>query len=223
MRPTTLSVLAALTSCALTLGILHHLRARKQGEYWWLREQNDRMRYEAYQRDRSVRAILKETPRVVPALSPAPAAQDNSTGAQYGYHDAGMSTPADSLQTFVWACERVDTEKVARMLMMEEAEHRKAEVFLAAQPPEVRAKWGTVEALAARLLILSTLANSFPSSEVLAASPVDMQGEDRAVCGAVRKATFRKVGDVWKYELGAGQMESLYREVAQALAQPQAR
>jgi len=222
MRLTKFSLFSALASCALTLGILHHLRARKEGEYWWLREQNDRMRYQAYQRAHSAR-ILPE-----PAAAPAPVAQpptpppDNSTGAQYGYHNAGLGSPAAALQTFVWACERVDTALVADLLTMEQAEHVKAEAFLAAQPKEVRDKWGSVEKLAANLLVLSTMGNSFPSSEVLAASPVDMQGEDKAVCGAVRKATFRKVGNEWKYELTSAQLERLYEEITQVISEPRA-
>jgi len=225
MRITRLSLFSALASCALTLGILHHLRARKEGEYWWLREQNDRMRYQAYQRNRST----KTPPATADSQASAPETQsltppaDTSTGAQYGYHNAGLGSPAAALQTFVWACDRVDTAFVADMLTIEQAEHSKAEAFLAAQPKEVRDKWGTVEKLAANLLVLSTMGDSFPSSEVLAASPVNLQGDDRAICGAVRKATFRRVGNDWKYELSSEQLEKLYHEITQVISTPPAR
>jgi len=218
MRVITISLLSALASCALTFGILHHLRAREEGKYWWLRSQNDQMRYEAYQRVQTARKASAPVPVRTETAAPAEGvSSDATTGAQYGYHNAGLASPADALQTFVWACERVDTALVARMLTMEPAEHSKAEAFLAAQPPEFRARWTNVETLAANLMILSALGDSFPSSEVLAASPVDMQGADRASCGAVRKLSFRKVGSEWHCELSAQQLEKLHQEVTQVL------
>lgn len=225
MRLPKLAIAASLLSCGLTVAVLYHLNSRKTGEYWWFREQNDRMRFEAYQRHKASTATQEgksareegKAAQAIPPTRPAGATTPASTGAQYGYHNAGLGTPAAAMQTFVWACDRSDTEMVARMLFMTPEEHRKAEQFLAAQPPEVRAKWASVEDLGAHLLILSSLGNSFPSAEVLAAAPVDMQGEERAICGVAQRVAFRKVGGEWRREVDSGTLEYLHREATRTL------
>lgn len=225
MRFPFLPITVALASCGLTVGVLYHLRSREQGKLWWLREHNDRMLYQAYLRhqaslgaaDRPATPAVsaQQAPAQVPAASPA---AETQTALQYGYHNAGWASPDASLQSFVWACDRSDAQLLASMIALEPAERKKAENFWATLPAEVRAKWGSVEGLAANLLILSSLGNSFPSSEVLAAAPIEVQGQERAVCGTVQRLAFRKEGGLWKYELSADRLESLYKQISQALA-----
>ena len=232
MRLPKLTIATTLLSCGLTVAFLYHLHARKSGEHAWFSMQNDRMRYDAYVRHQAAMSAHADKPKTKTeqtngALASAPGAAPEAgaalpptatTGARYGYHNAGQGTPAAALQSFVWACDLRDPQSVARMLYLEPEERRKAEQFLASLPAEVRAKWASVEDLGAHLLILSSLARSFPSSDVLAAAPVEMQGEDRALCGVAQRVAFRKVDGEWRRELTADTIEHLQREATLALS-----
>jgi hypothetical protein len=204
MTPLKTSLIAALVSAALTAGGFSFVQHRHAQEIASLRYTNNRMLFQANQRRSSQEPDIPRSAALsdgrdgaLPA-TPAPAPKPAEI-----YRNEGQATPLATLQTFAWACDRGDTETVQKMLFFEGSTRAKAEAYLASLPENVRAKWKSVDEMAAALLTHSFMEHPFPNADILDASIVEQVGPDRATyrLSHISKvsAQFQKTDDVWKY------------------------
>lgn len=173
--------LAAVATVA-ALFFFNHSRAREVAS---LRHENDRLRRVAYE-------LLHPAPAHESLAGPAPTATVPARGAPNPdprppassvslYRDEGNATPLAALQTFAWACDRGDAAAVGRMLYFDPAAQKKAEVYLASLPDEVRSRWKNVNDMAATLLTGDVMEHPFPAAEILATAVTEPISPDRVI------------------------------------------
>jgi len=209
------SIAAALLSGLLTGGFLYHSHSRKMGELHWLQANTAKLRLEAYQRHSAARSQPQEPSSIsATAPTPDPASQQPAPESSRGFRNEGLSTPRSAVQTIAWACEQADVEAMASMIWMSPADRTKAASFFAAQPPQVRERWKSVEDMAAHVLILARMASPFPAADVLAAVPLEQTGDDQATLHAVHPMQLHREGTTWKCVLTANTLEKLATEMA---------
>jgi hypothetical protein len=206
MPPLKTSLSAALLSVVLTAGLLYYLNQRRAHEAAVLRRANNVMRVQASRRHQ----VHPATPAV-----PVSRAGASSTGEGLStlplvpatpaenHRNAGQATPRDTLNTFAWACERADAEMVGKMLHFDPVAREMAEGILAGLPDAERARFKTVDEMAAAMLTLNGLASPFPDEAVLAAAVIEPLGEDRArfrLPGTAKDGIqLQKTGEAWRY------------------------
>jgi len=204
MSPLKTSLLAGLVSVGLTAASFHHFHTKKSREAEYLRDQNNQLRYEAYETHRN-----RQSPPVVGsdaagrgAETPAAPASPTAQKPAENYRNEGQSTPAAALQTLAWACDRGDTETLAKLILFDPSASAKATDYLAAIPASAPARWKSPDEFAATQLAFSGMVSPFPNAEVLAACRFESTNETQTefrLPGTRRDHTqFQKVGDLWK-------------------------
>jgi len=206
MSPFKTSLLAALASAVLTAGLLYYINQQRAHEAAVLRRNNNLMRVQASQRHQTRSAALAPPARSSPAQPEEPGAtppEPAPVAAAENYRNEGRATPRAALHTFAWACDRADAATVSRMIHFEPAARELAEVLLAGLPESERAKFRTVDEMAATMLTLNVMAHPFPNAAVLDAAMLEPLGEERAslrLPGTAKDLIqFQKTGEGWKY------------------------
>lgn len=207
MSPLKTSLVVGLLSGVVTAGALFYLHQGRVRELHRLQSQNERMRFEAYQR--SAVRIAAAPPAVSPrpvtiSTAPAGGAVTTSKAAEY-YRNEGNATPLATLQTFAWACDRGDTETVGRLLYIDAAARPKAEAFMAALPESARAQWKTVDEMAAAVLTRSIMAQPFPNADILETAtpePISAGRVKLRMPNVPKDGTeYQQTAEGWKYVL----------------------
>jgi hypothetical protein len=128
------------------------------------------------------------------------------------YRNEGNATPRATLQTFAWACDQGDVATLARLIRFDEAARERALAFMAAMPPEVRARWSSPEDMAAMLLVDSGMQSPFPVATVLdtAESENISAGRVRLHLSGIRRADseYQLTPEGWKYAITAERVEA---------------
>lgn len=83
------------------------------------------------------------------------------------YRNAGQATPVAAMQTLAWACDRGDMEMMEKLQVFDPAAREKAMPYFSALPPEIRARWATLEAMSAALYISDGMHYPYPGAAVL--------------------------------------------------------
>jgi type II secretory pathway pseudopilin PulG len=209
MAPLKISLLVSLLSAAVTATTFSLVARSRSQEAAELRLSNVQMQIKADQRrlaakttsssdDRSVAAPTSST-RVADNRPPVPAKSFATD-----YRNEGQATPQAALQTFAWACDRGDTEMVARLICFDHTGRGKAEAYLTSLPADARAQWHTTEEMAASLLTSENINFPNPESRVLELATAETIGDDRIVLhlpGATlpkQRTEFQKTETGWK-------------------------
>lgn len=207
------SFLAAVVAAALiTLGFLHQRRRAELSELGQLRYLNAQMQYQAYQRDHA--ELTPTNPPSPPSPSASPASSSPA-----GYRNEGQATPQAALQTFAWACERGQLAELAAMIYLDPEQRRQAEAFLTKLPFERRARWHSVEEMAADLLLVGHLARPLPAADILAATPIEQIEDNRVIVRTPHPFPFRQVDGSWKRQVTADALQDLEAQLFAALSQ----
>ena len=222
MSPIKTSLFAALASVVLTGGLLHYINQRRAHEAAVLRRSNNLMRMQASQRHQTrpvapappTRWSSRAQPEGNAAIPPAP----GSVAAAENYRNEGRATPRATLHTFAWACDRADAATVSQMIHFDPAARELAEALLAGLPESERAKFRTVDEMAATMLALNVMAHPFPNAAVLDAATLEPLGEDRVVLrlpGTGKdRSQFQKTSDGWKYVITDAMAEAYLKNSA---------
>ncbi len=177
MSPLKTSLIAALVAAALTAGCLFLVHSRRNREAAHLRYANNRLRYDATQRLHATAAPAPGLPsppdQSAPPASAAAAAGPGATRSAEIYRDEGRATPVATLQTYAWACDRGDAKTVASLLFLDASTRVKAETYLAGLPAPVRARWSSVDEMAAALLTADVMEHPFPGADLLATATLE--------------------------------------------------
>jgi hypothetical protein len=192
---------AALLAVVATTGCLWLAKHRRTQEIVQLRETNRKMWLKARPEapaPRSPASLPTTVPAAVLQAAPAPAAAVDSD-----YRNFGNATPQATLQTFAWACDKLDTELLAKLVYFDPAARTKAEAFLATLPEKMRAEWRSPEALAAIGLADAMQLSRFPRAVVLEKAELEQLNENRVVLhlnGAAKERTeYQRTESGWKY------------------------
>jgi hypothetical protein len=218
VSPLKTSLVVGLLSAVVTAGALFCLHQSRVRELRRLQSQNERMRFEAYQR--SAVRIAAAPPAAAPtpitvSTAPAATAVPASKAAEY-YRNEGNATPLATLQTFAWACDRGDTETVGRLLHIDAAARPKVEAIMAGMPESVRIHWKNADEMAAALLTESIMARPFPRSDILETATPEPITADRVrlrMPNVPRDGTeYQQTPDGWKYVLTEKVVDSYTRQ-----------
>jgi hypothetical protein len=221
------SLFVALASAIFTAGCFYFVHYRRAAEAAGLRNANNRMRFQASQRQQA--QTQEDTPMaadvvVAPASDPmiARAGTPVPNPAPIGdYRNEGQATPLATLQTFAWACDRGDTETVAKLLCFDGASRVKAESYLATLPEKIRAPWNSPEEMVATLLTSTNMKSPFPNATILAKAAITQISEERVMLrlpGTLKDRTeYQKSGGIWKYVITEAMIDAY---MAQAKAEP---
>lgn len=215
MLPIKTSVFAALAAAILTAGALYYFNQSRAHEAAVLRRDNNRMRMQVSQRPRV---------RPVTPVASAPRAPHDSaatapvvTAPVENHRNAGQATPHDALNTFAWACDHGDTETVGSMLYFDPAAREMAEGILAGLPDNERAKFKTVDEMAAAMITANSLARPFPHEAILNAATIEPLAEDRAkfrLPGTARDGLeLQRTADGWKYAITEAMVQAYLKNL----------
>ena len=210
MFPWKSSLIAALLAVVITAGGIWQFKQSRRQEAHGLEWENNRLRLEASRRYEaqtspasgpvSHESTVVETPDAPPKSETTHASKPT----EY-YRDDGNGTPQATLQTFAWACDRGDTQKVCELLYIDAGARPKAEAFMASIPEKARASWKTVDEMAAAILTRSVMASPFPNADILETATVEAIQEDRVrlrLPDVPRDGTeYQKTPTGWKYVL----------------------
>ena len=210
------SLLAALAAGAITAAGLFLMERHRAAEASALRAANGRMRGEAIQRRQAEIAAASVVARETPAAD-APVAMREAGPARTAepagdYRDEGQATPLATLQTFAWACDRGDSERVASLLSFEGAARAKAVAFMATLPPAARAQWTSPEAMAGALLTANAMKQPFPRADLLERATPEVLGEGRVMLRLPQtpkdRTQYQKFGDKWHYVITEAEVDA---------------
>lgn len=205
MSPLKISSIVAVLAVAVTAGGLYVRHGSRQREVQSLRWENDQLRREAaarFARDANA-TNAAATSRADPVAGPETNAMAPRP-AEY-YRNEGNATPRAALQTFAWACDRGDVDAVSRLIVLEPAALRKAEIFWASLPERSRAPWKSVDEMAAAVLARSVMERPFPAHDLLATASAEEISPDRVRLHmpnvpAPRGITdYQRSADGWRY------------------------
>jgi hypothetical protein len=216
-------ILSAAVAAALTVGELIYRQKRQDGEIWYLRRENTRLRGEAYRR--ATAAQSASVPAKVSAAGVAESASSAGGGAARvveEYRNAGRATARAALQTLAWACDRGDVAALVELTQLEPQARTKAETYYASLPADARRQWKSADEMVATFMTLAAQMSPFPSADVLAAAAMEPAGDDRMalrVPGTNKDGlAFRRgANGEWSFALDAATMERLFA-VAKNLA-----
>lgn len=211
-----LSLLCGILAVAATSAFFYRQRRQDTREAAGLRAENARMRLETTVRVRRApahdRSALSAPGRTPPAASPAATARP----AEY-YRDEGNPTPLAALQTLAWACDRGDTDRVGRLLHLDSAARPKLEALRAAMPADARARWKSVDEMAAQLLTHHFMARPFPNADVLATATLEQIAEDRVrlrLPNVPKDGTeYQRTVDGWKFAVTEAMVDNYARRM----------
>jgi hypothetical protein len=127
------------------------------------------------------------------------------------YSNAGQATPIAALQTMAWACDRGDVEAMARLFIIDEEARPETNAIFATIPAELRTELGSVEALAAAIIVHNGIEQPYPGTEVLALARIEPMTEGRVTLvlpGAiVSGVVFQQTAEGWKYVISKAVVE----------------
>ncbi len=190
------AVIAALLAALVTTGCLWLARHRRMEEIAQLRETNRKLWLKAPPDVPAPRSLAS-----LPATGPA--APTSVAPVDTDYRNLGNATPQATLQTFAWACDRMDTELLAKLVYFDPAARTKATAFLATLPENLRTEWRSPEELAAIGLADVMQFARFPPAVVLEKAEAEQLSEDRVVLhmrGAAKERTeYQRTESGWKY------------------------
>lgn len=206
-----LSIVTALVATAITAGCLYLVNQRRAAEARSLRMENSRLLMRVLERQsraplsESVGALPPAAPDAAGPAAPEPAPVPGDTLVVPVYRDEGVATARAALQTFAWACDRGDAKAVARLFVFDDAARAKAVGLLARMPADVRARWSSVDDMAAELLTLNVMSVPFPGADVLERARLEEIGAGRVrlhLNGAPRHGTeLQQTPDGWRYAI----------------------
>jgi len=182
MSPLKTSLFTALIAAALTAGSFYLVQSRRNRDAASLRYANNRLRYDAALRRHAATATPAPTVPAPALAAPAPALSTSPAAPSplpENYRDEGRATPVAALQTYAWACDRGDAKAVANLLYLDAPTRTKAEAYLASLPPPVRARWSSVDAMAATLLTAAVMEHPFPNADLLATATLEPVAAER--------------------------------------------
>lgn len=219
------SLLAAGAAVIVTAAGLHLVERNRAMEAAQLRAANGRLRAEASQRRQAqiaaaVPAAARETSAAATvAMRGAAAAAIAAIAEPAGdYRDEGQATPLATLQTFAWACDRGDSERVASLLCFEGAGRAKAVAFMATLPASARAQWTSPEAMAGALLTANTMKQPFPRAELLERATPEVLGDGRVMLRLPQtpkdRTQYQKFGDKWHYVITEAEVDAYIARAA---------
>jgi hypothetical protein len=232
MSPFRTSLFAALFSVVATAGALYYFQQGRSRELRQLQRQNNQMRAEANRRylatlgeaDRSPPVFSRATTTGKAAPTQAAAATSAPPRAEY-YRDEGNATPDAALQTFAWACDRGDTDAVARLLHIDAGARPKAEEFFASLPPAARTQWKNVDAMAATILTRSFMSAPFPNADILETATVETISTDRVRLRlpdvSIDGTEYQKTQHGWSYVLTEAVVDSYIERMKERSRQPE--
>ncbi|MFT3782181.1 MAG: hypothetical protein QM790_09215 [Nibricoccus sp.] len=111
-------------------------------------------------------ALRDRITRLKAALTPSPTKSAESPKKQERWHNAGMATPGDTLQSVIWAATGGEVDALVAMLAYAPDTKAAVEAWYASIPPESRALFPTAEKLAATM-ISARLPTSLSGAEVI--------------------------------------------------------
>jgi hypothetical protein len=212
-----LSIITSLLAATLTAGSFYHFHSKKAREADYLRYKNNQILFEAYQRHQAKTTEATPDPSAIAASTVSTPVTTNQKAVE-NYRNAGQATPLATLQTFAWACDRGDTETVAKMICFDLAAQTKAEAFMASLPEAERSQWKSVDDMAATQLTFEGMASPYPNADVLDAAVIEQLGKDRAEfrLPGIRKdrTTFQKKGDLWKVVVTEAMVDAYTKQTA---------
>lgn len=201
----------ALLAILATGGGLTYVQRSRAAEAARLRQENTRMRAEAYQRvaSRSPRTVaFPAAPPTSPLESPpTPVAPVAASAPAARYRDSGQATPQTALQTLAWCGDQGNVERMRDVISFDPAARALAEAYYATLPAAVHAQFGGLDAMAATVLTRAIMGQPYPETEVLATArfePVDGDPDRRRLSlpGTAKDGQiFVRTEGVWKYVL----------------------
>ncbi|MFT3828606.1 MAG: hypothetical protein QM691_02765 [Opitutaceae bacterium] len=204
MKPLPRLLLAALLASLATAATLTFLQRDRSQSAARLRQDNNRLRFEAGLRRQRPAAPVPTAAESAPEITPS-GPTEQPAGPASDYRDAGRSTPQATLQTFAWACASGDAKRVERLLYFERAAREKAQAYLATLPETAGGSAPTPEAMAAALFTAGASEHPFPAATILEKATPAALAADRVLlelpgAGPLREHTeYVKRGDVWSY------------------------
>ncbi len=205
MSSVKLSVLSAVAAIVLVSAWCSWLRHERNAEAHALRLANARLQREApvhNQTDVAPSPVAPGASKFKESVAATPAPK-RKAAATADYRFQGQATPVDALQTMAWAMDQGDVELMMRMITFDETARSRLEAHRASLPPETRAQWPTVDALAATLLTSRGINHPYPRADLLARATVEPISADRVLVrlpGTPKdREIYQKVGDVWKW------------------------
>lgn len=208
-------IAAGIVAAVVTAGGLAYRQRGQDGEIWYLRGENTRLRGEAYRRVAAAQpAETAPDVRAVSEAESAPAA-GATTRVVEEYRNEGRATARAALQTLAWACDRGDVAALVELMQLEPEARAKAETFYANLPADARGRWKSADEMVATFVTLGAQMSPFPSADVLAAAVMEPTGDDRMalrVPGTNKDGlAFRRgAGGEWSFALDAATMERLF-------------
>jgi hypothetical protein len=228
MSPFKTSLITALVTIVVTAGGVYYFQQARLRESRQLQKQNNQMRADASRR--YLATMATRTPPVSSSATKTENAHPASVAAaipaqqsaEY-YRNEGNATPLAALQTFAWACDRGDTEAVARLLHIDAGARPKAEAFMAGLPAAGRAQWKNVDEMAATVLIRSIMAQPYPNADILETATVEPIIIDRVrlrLPDMPRDGTeYQKTAEGWKYVLTEAVVDDYIKRMKERTAQ----
>lgn len=208
VKASLLSAFVAAVVTAAGLHVLHRHRAQEAGQ---LRRANQQMRQQVLARHAAARTDSPRPDDVSTAEAVAGSSARVAAASAGDYRNEGQATPLATLQTFAWACDRGDAGAMARLICFDDAARTKAEEFRASLPAETRARWSTLDAMAAELLVGAGMRQPFPSARILATATIEPVSEGRVRLRLPNtpkdRTEYQKVGDDWRYVVTEAMVE----------------
>lgn len=236
MSPYTRIGLAVLATVLSASGWQWHQRQARAEEAGRLREENNRLRWEAGQRLAARRAVLQPGGQEVarstsaeavlhPAGSPAAGAASADRGNQGNYRNEGQATPHAALQTFAWACDQGDEELMQRLLVFDDIARKKIEAHFAGLPPKARPTGLSLEAMAAALYVSDGIQHPYPVAEVLALARFEPLSPERMILRLPGSKNgdgyeFQKTTEGWKVAITEAVVDDYIRQSAKRAFKP---
>jgi len=221
-----ISLVAAVLSGGLTAGALFHFQKTRNREVGALKGENTRLRLQALQRAAQVSAgsearaapVTTSAPGSPTGMPPPAVIQGGTT-----YRNEGNATPRATLQTFAWAGDRGDVALVGRLLYLDPAARTKGEAYWLSLPPGTRAKWKTLDEMAAAVVTDGIMNLPFPAAEILATATEEPAGENRVrlrLPNMPRDGTeYVKTDEGWKYVVTEAMVDGYLGRIRRAAAE----
>lgn len=211
MSPLRTAIVAGSVAAVITLGAHYRARQNALREVSRLRAENDSWRLEINQR--------RETMHLKEQNSGSGKRGGHSEGAGIGvpdsndpggvpvteYRNEGRATPIAALQTMAWAIDYGDAGALEKLISFDDTAKEKAAAYWASLSQASRTQWGSLEGMAAALLISDGVHRPFPPAKVLEKATSEVVGKDRIrlrLPGTSREITqYQRTPDGWKFAI----------------------
>ena len=128
------------------------------------------------------------------------------------FKNVGQATPSAAFQTFVWAAMKGEDARLAGMIALDAAAREKGLAVVAALPEEARAKYPTLEKLAALFVAAALTAQPAAQiSEVVLQDPQHAVLVVRGLTDKPQKIPLQLEPQGWQVTVSAGMAENLGR------------